>query len=196
MKKPSASVTLYRQFALKHYLTRFENARPLDEKANWQEKERWERDRDTVFRLAKLYRNAGFAWWVPVLVALALCLLFLLWLIWSQPKSYVYAAPENTYRVIEQVSAYEFVMQRVENGHPQAPELKRFCTDYRPMFQAGMTLVWFAYDDEGSCISVRAKDRGYVIDRGSDHWPKLAANCRNLGIGKPVVCDGGKPIFQ
>jgi len=156
-------------------------------KENWAE---YERLRLLAWRLR---RNSGFSWWVPVLFATLAVAIFLLWLILSEPKAYFYVAPQTAWRVLEKISDSEFVMQRVEMGAPQVPEVKHFCSDYSPRFLPGMTLQWFSYEDRGDCISIAQKSLGYVIMRGADHWPLLPPNCHHSATGPRCI---GKPKFD
>ena len=91
----------------------------------------------------------------------------------NEPKGYTFSAPDHYVRVIERIDDHAFVLQRVDNGIPQVKMVYHFCKDYAPLFDAGMTLSWFSYDDRGSCISIAPSDRGYVIERGSDHRPTI-----------------------
>jgi hypothetical protein len=106
---------------------------------------------------------------------------------------YTYSAPENKFRVLEQINNYDFVLQRVENGLALPPSEFRFCHDYQPLFSPGMTLSWFSYADRGSCQSIKAADKGYVLER-HNHWPTLAPNCHEDLVNDRVVCVG-KPQF-
>ncbi len=85
-------------------------------------------------------------------------------------------------------------MQWVYRGVPRVPVTEHF-KGYDPQFEPGMTLIWFAYDDHGSYISVAPEDRGYVIMRGPDHLPVLAKNCHPDFVNDRVVCNG-KPQFD
>lgn len=210
MKKPSASVSLYHQFALKHHLARVENAPPLDEKANWQEKERWEKDRDTIFRLAKLYRNAGFAWWVPVLVALALCLLFILWLASQVGRSESYLYPYHYWRVVQNLSPCQsdgscgnlYMIQEVNDGVANPPTIVDFRDPQH--FEAGQTFSHMQGRWIGSAFAVERwdlvrQDRPAVFINGKFRkLPTLAPNC-DFDWSTPeghVVCKGGVAKFD
>lgn len=173
MKKPSASVTLYHQAATAHQLGKVEQLPAT--KQNWAE---YERLRLLAWRLRK---NAGFAWWVPVLVALALCLLFILWLVLNQPKGYVYSTPDR-FQVIQRYDAYHYRLNHVGQGEFAVT----FCQSYEPQLSAGQTLVWLAYLDRGKCWDIQPKGYGYRLLRDAQGRPILAPNC-NAGP-EVVVC--------
>jgi hypothetical protein len=107
---------------------------------------------------------------------------------------YTYSAPENKFRVLEQINSHDFILQRVENGIALPPTEFHFCHDYQPLFSPGMTLSFLSYADRGKCVSIAAKDRWYVIERDANHMPTLAPNCSPDLLHDRYVCDG-KPKF-
>ena len=113
---------------------------------------------------------AGNSIW-PLLFAALLVLACVLWFRSHRPIGYTYAAPTDTFYIVDQFGDYEFLMQRIHQGVALPPMTYHFCHDYQPLFKAGMTLTWFSFEDRGSCISIAPADRGYVIERGPDHWP-------------------------
>lgn len=113
---------------------------------------------------------AGNSVW-PLAFAALLVLACVLWFRSHRPIGYTYAAPDDTFYVVDQFSDFDFLMQRTHLGVSQPMMTLHFCHDYMPLFKAGMTLTWFSFEDRGSCISIAPADRGYVIERGPDHWP-------------------------
>jgi len=144
----------------------------------------------------RLRRDVGFAPWWSVGFASAACVVLLAMLIGSRPKGYVYSAPQDYFRIIEKIDDSRFVMQLVHEGRTQIPVVLHFCQDYTPKFEAGMTLQWFSYEDDGKCQSLAPKNRGYVLVRGADHRPLLAKNCQPDFVNDRVVCEGGKARFD
>lgn len=132
-------------------------------------------------------KQTGNSVW-PLVWAFVLVVAAILWFRAHQAISYTY---NESFRVLAQINPQTFIMQRI--GQP--PVKLRFCNDYLPKFEPGMTLTWFSYEDRGSCVSIAPANRGYVILRGSDHWPIIPNNCVNPAADKPIVCDG-PPNFE
>lgn len=208
MSEPTSMVAwLYLRAALQHQLAKIRDKQYLAQLPLEQRQKEAERLRDLAKRVKYFHQDGRVWWWLVVLCVLAYCSIFLALVLRPVTGStYIYAAPTDKWRVIaeppasERQAAYaggwEFMMQRVHNGVPLPAQFMRFCLDYRPRFQIGYTLTYLAFDDHGSCVSIKAKDRWYQIERGPDkggrpgQWPTIPDNCTNLGMGRPVVCDG------
>lgn len=189
LKKPpqGAADPNYLKFAIKHYLTKAE-----------QEPAEKERNRILLEHVRPLNRRfrgiAGRSIWWPISFGCAFAVFLVALLCTHWPKAYVYQAPDNYWRILHQIDDHSFVMQRVYRGTPQIPVVLHF-KGYKPNFEIGMTLSWFAYDDLGDGnISITPEDRGYVIVRGPDYWPKLASNCWQNKATDRVECNG-EPKF-
>lgn len=200
-KKPSASASLYLRAATSNQANIVE---PLPAtKANWSE---YERLRLLAWRLR---RNAGFAWWVPVLFATAIALLFLLWLVVRTHDTSFYRFPEHHWRVVQNLSpclpngscGELYMIQEVNNGVANPPTLVHFRGPQH--FEAGMTFSWIRVTQIGSEFDVDGwdvvrQDIPPVFINGK--WrqlPALASNCR-FDWSTPeghVVCEGGKAQF-
>jgi hypothetical protein len=96
--------------------------------------------------------------------------------------SYEAHAPIKIYQnvhVNRQISSTEFVLDGT---------YRKFCEPVR--FELGYTLTELHIQDRGSCWSTKIFDPAWKALRDKDGWPILPANCTNLGVGKPVVCEG------
>lgn len=189
VKKPAASAAprIYIRAAIRHYLFK------ADQLAN--EKESFAKLEIVRELTRRLRKEAGFSpWWPLGFAALSGCVLLGMFIA-HQPKSYIYAAPDEYVRVLQQINAYDFTLQVVNQGQSLQPTVLHFCHDYQPLFEAGMTLNWLSYEDRGACQSIVAKRNGYHLVRGSDHVPTLAPNCHPDVVNDRVVCDGGKAQF-
>jgi len=188
-KKPCGSVNLdFLRARVRHLLAKIE----ADPKPN--AKRQWD-DYQALRRYVRdMKRSKGRSWEWPVAFALCCVVIFAVAMSAHRPTAYIYSAPQSYFRIVERIDDYDFVMQRVSDGKAQIPVVLHFCHDYKPLFEAGMTLQWLAYDDRGSCQSIAATDRGYVIVRDFQHMPILAGNCHNDFQHNRVVCDG-KPQF-
>lgn len=133
--------------------------------------------------------------WFALCVASVCVICWGLWMHSLRAASYIYSAPEDSFRIIKQINQFDFVMQRVHEGIPQLPAVMHFCHDYQPRFEVGMSLAWLGFDDRGSCQSIGPKDRGYVIERDSNYQPKLAPNCHADQALNRVSC-AGQPEFN
>lgn len=153
----------------------------------------------SILRSYERIRNSkGFGNWYAVIFGTVCFGLMGLIAYSHQPRIYTFVAPADTFRVIAQDSDFNFILQQVHVGVPQKEAVYHFCPSQpMPRFQVGMTLDQLVYEEKGDCQQL-AKGIAYIIERDETlpgHWPKLAPNCANLGVGKPVVCDG-KPRWE
>jgi hypothetical protein len=107
-------------------------------------------------------------------------------------KTRVYCAlpgctPQTSFRVLKQYSERDFLLQRVVDGIPEPPEVRRF--DEKPMFEIGFTLAYLKFEDRGDRWSIKHIDPYFRALRDDKGWPVLPPNCTNAWK-KPVVCDG------
>lgn len=169
------------------------------------------RERYNLLReLAK--RKAGYSPWITVGFSFGLTAIAIVFLISIWPKSYIFNAPETTFRVLHKFSSTNFRMQRVDlvqgKPTPRTPVFMYFCPSGPkgfdpPPFEAGMTLttLWMDYKPQGRCYSIDADNRGYVIlrDASVDTCPIVPANCHHLNCADRahdhIVCDG-EPMFE
>ena len=193
-KKPSASASLYLRAATSNQANIVE---PLPAtKANWSE---YERLRLLAWRLR---RNAGFAWWVPVLFAAAIAVLFLLWLAARTSQTYYYTYPSNYLRVVQNLDPCDgpdglcgksYLMQAVVNGFPYPETELHFREPQR--FEAGHTFRHITY----KLIGGEVVTDGWDTLKGADGLPVLAPNCKPDYSKAPTAghirCEGGKARF-
>jgi hypothetical protein len=99
--------------------------------------------------------------------------------------------PHISFHVLGSFDDFTWKLQRVVDGVPQIPEVRRF--DAKPIFEQGYTLTWLRVDDRDTYWSIKHSDlyyRALRYETGSQKgWPTLPSNCRNAP-GKPVVCNG------
>ncbi len=181
-KKPVASIGLYLPNRIFHLLAK------SDKETN--SKERLRLAERALEYVRAMRKQSGFTDWAAIAFAVCFIVVLAVAVAPHWPKTFIYDGRDYRIRILKQINTQDFVLQVVYKGVPQTPAVMHFCRDYRPRFEIGETLTRLAYDDHGSCQSLGPEDRGYVIERDSSYWPTLPKNCTNLGIGKPVVCDG------
>lgn len=193
MKKPSASVSLYLRSAALNQVGKVEQLPAT--KQNWAE---YERLRLLVWRLRN--KSAGFAWWVPVLVALALCLLFILWLASQVGRSESYLYPYHYWRVVQNLSPCQpdgscgdkYLIQEVNDGVANPPTEVHFRGAQH--FENGHTFSWL----KGRWIGTEFAIEGWDVVHGPDGRATLAPNCYadySQAVAGHIVCEGGKARF-
>lgn len=105
----------------------------------------------------------------------------------------VYQAPDYVL-LVKKHDDFRWKMRLAKDVPDQAFEA-RFCHDLKPQFYQGMTLKWFAYQDNGLCWSVNRADLGWKFVRDEETGkPLLSPNCRNNADDSDVICEG-EPQF-
>lgn len=163
---------LYLRSAIDQTLSRVEDL-PKDV-----DKHTWEREYGRLRQLLRMYRQAGRIGWGRLWLRNALRFAFSLCL----AGAFVVAiTPANVhYRVLRKFNTFDFQLQKVVYGRPQAPFVWHGCHDVNPpLFQPGFTLTKFVWSDRGTCAEIPPIPDAYVIERDSNGWPKIPDNCLN-----------------
>jgi hypothetical protein len=161
-----------------------------DKKLQWEILE-WVRD------LSKQLRESGGNVVLATTCVVVVLCLFALIAYSQRPNIQTYCSrpecvlPHISFRVLGSFDDFTWNLQRVVDGVPQIPEVRRF--DAKPVFEQGYTITWLRVDDRDTYWSIKHSDlyyRALRYETGLQKgWPVLPNNCPNA-LGKPVVCDG------
>ena len=137
----------------------------------------------------RIKKQAGKSIWPLVFAALAFCAFVLIAHPWA--KTFVYCSscvPQTSFRVLKSFNKRDFLLQRVVDGIPEAPEMRRFDED-APL-EMGFTLSYLKFEDRGSVWSVKGIDPWFRLERNDKGWPTLPSNCRPNLATDHTECKG------
>jgi len=148
-----------------------------------------DRLRDLVNELRGLRDPKGKSIWPLVFAALAFCAFVLIAHPWAKTSVYCSTCtPQTSFRVLKSFNKRDFLLQRVVDGIPEAPEMRRFDED-APL-EMGFTLTYLKFEDRGSVWSVRGIDPWFRLERNDKGWPTLPSNCRPNLATDHTECKG------
>lgn len=135
----------------------------------------------------ELRNSRGTSLWPLAFAGFCFCFLGVLVYV-NRPHPLIFGSPHTSIRVLHQYSDTEWQIQRVVDGVPEPPEVRHF--DEKPDFEIGYTLTWLEVNDRGKYWSIKHIDPYFRALRDFKGWPIIPTNCKNPGVGKPVVCEG------
>jgi hypothetical protein len=190
-KRPVATVgfceELYLRSRVRHQISKV--AVPPLSRNDWPA---YEYLRDLAQRLRRPTKQAGKSLWPLLFAAACACVFVYFAHPWAKTRVFCSTCtPQTSFRVLKSYNKRDFLMQRVVDGVPEPPEMRRFDED-SPL-EMGFTLTYLRFEDRGSVWSVRGIDPYFRLERDRNGMATVPPNCVNV-TGRPVVCDG-EPQF-
>ena len=136
----------------------------------------------------ELRNSRGASFWPLSFAAICFCAFIFMVNPWAKTRVYCSTcAPKTSFRVLKSYNQRDFLLQRVVDGVPEQPEMRRFDED-SPL-EMGFTLTYLKFEDRGSVWSVKGIDPYFRLLRDEHGMAVVPPNCTNA-LHKPVVCEG------
>jgi hypothetical protein len=141
----------------------------------------------------RIKKQAGKSLWPLLFAAACACVFVYFAHPWAKTRVFCSTCtPQTSFRVLKSYNKRDFLMQRVVDGIPEPPEMRRFDED-SPL-EMGFTVTYLRFEDRGSVWSVRGIDPYFRLERDEKGWPTLPPNCYHSHLEDldrdHVVCNG------
>jgi hypothetical protein len=141
----------------------------------------------------RIKKQAGKSLWPLLFAAACACVFVYFAHPWAKTRVFCSTCtPQTSFRVLKSYNKRDFLMQRVVDGIPEPPEMRRFDED-SPL-EMGFTLTYLRFEDRGSVWSVRGIDPYFRLEREDSGLPTVPKNCYHSYPGDVehdhVVCNG------